>query len=635
MNRDSVHRGMLRSKSIKKNISIAQKNQSTAQDDIFMKPDPTKVVGIRPGSYDKLNDKGYIPEETVIQNGDIILGKVTPIHDVGDSNKQFKDSSEVYKSHAPGVIDRVYTGIQNQDGYEIRKVVTRSERTPMIGDKFCLPVNSFEVLTEQGWLKLDDITLEIKVATLVDGCKLEYHNPIGIYKANYNGKMYKVRSQQVDLDVTIDHELYVKKRDHINFELVQAKNMVGKRYKFKKNCEEYNKPDIETINIDGKDCEYNAFLELLGIFIADGSLGDGNSIHLAGEKQRKIEHIQDVANRLGLRICSAKKEEGSHLNDLNMGCKHSFTSKTISQMFTDLNVGAINKFLPEYVWNLNMNQSRLLLESLISCDGSHNNQGSVCYYTSSKRLANDVMKLAIHAGWSGSIKTIREEGTEWNIKGRSGVLNADTLSVRIIKTKNEPEMNHGHVHQQNAQIEEVYDFNGEVGCLEVPSHVFMIRQNNKNVWIGNCSRYGQKGTCGILMPSIDMPFTKHGIRPDIILNPNAIPSRQTIGQLLESLVGKVAALDVMEGDGTPFEDFDIEKVEKRLEALGYDPKGYEEMYNGMTGEKLKMKIYFGPTYYQRLKHMVQDKLHGRARGPRTLLTRQPPEGEQYRVVIYT
>jgi len=146
----------------------------------------------------------------------------------------------------------------------------------------------------------------------------------------------------------------------------------------------------------------------------------------------------------------------------------------------------------------------------------------------------------------------------------------------------------------------------------------------------------QKGTCGILMPAIDMPFNKHGIRPDIILNPNAIPSRQTIGQLLESLIGKVAALDVFEGDGTPFENFDISQVEKRLEELGYDPKGYEELYNGMTGEKLKMKIYFGPTYYQRLKHMVQDKLHGRARGPRTLLTRQPPEGDKCRGVnMYT
>jgi DNA-directed RNA polymerase beta subunit len=124
-----------------------------------------------------------------------------------------------------------------------------------------------------------------------------------------------------------------------------------------------------------------------------------------------------------------------------------------------------------------------------------------------------------------------------------------------------------------------------------------------------------------------MPFNKHGTRPDIILNPNAIPSRQTVGQLLESLVGKVAALDCREGDGTPFENLDTGYLEKRLQELGFDPQGYEELYNGMTGEKLKYKIFMGVNYYQRLKHMVQDKLHGRARGPRTLLTRQPPEGE--------
>jgi hypothetical protein len=141
-----------------------------------------------------------------------------------------------------------------------------------------------------------------------------------------------------------------------------------------------------------------------------------------------------------------------------------------------------------------MRQSKVLLESLISCDGSHNNQGSVCYYTSSKSLANDVMRLAIHSGWSGSIKTIREEGTAYKIEtdrsSSEGILNADTLSVRIIKTKNEPQMNHGHINTQNGQSEEIYEYEGMVGCLEVPSHVFMIRQNNKNVWIGNCSRHG-------------------------------------------------------------------------------------------------------------------------------------------------
>jgi DNA-directed RNA polymerase II subunit RPB2 len=273
----SVDRGMFRSATLKKAVSKAQKNQSTAQDDIFMKPESSKVVGMRHGSYDKLNDKGYVPPETVIYNDDIIIGKVTPIQNMGNSNKEFKDASEVYKAGAPGVIDRVYIDIQDQDGYPTRKVLIRSTRTPRVGDKFA-------------------------------------------------------------------------------------------------------------------------------------------------------------------------------------------------------------------------------------------------------------------------------------------------------------------------------------------------------------SRYGQKGTCGIKLSGIDMPYNKYGIRPDIILNPNAIPSRQTIGQLLESIVGKVAALDGFEGDGTAFEDYDLDTIEKRLSDLGYDPKGYEEFYNGMTGEKLKLKIFFGPTFYQRLKHQVEDKLHGRARGPRTLLTRQPPEG---------
>lgn len=607
-NKASLDRGLFRSASYKKYVSTAQKNQSTAQDDIFMKPDATKVIGMKPGSYDKLNDKGYIPEETPIYDGDIIIGKVTPIQSVENSNKQFKDASEVYKAHAPAVIDRVYIDIQNQDGYPTRKVLVRSMRTPKIGDKFCMPIDNFDVLTDKGWLKLDKITKKHKIATLIDGKKLSYEHPIDIYKFEYDGEMYKVRSQQVDLDVTMDHELYVKKEDHKHFELVEASKMIGKRYKFKKNCEEYDKPNIQTINIDGNDVEYDAYLELLGIFIADGCLNN-NKICIAGEKQRKIEHLQDVARRLQVKVSSSKKPDGSHLNDLNLGCNHWITSKSLYDMFKPLNIGALNKFLPEYVWDLNMRQARILLNSLISCDGSHNKQGSVCYYTSSLKLANDVMRLAIHAGWSGSIKTIREEGTEYQIREDIGTINADTLSVRIIKTKNEPEMNHGHVHQQDGQSEEKYMYKGIVGCLEVPSHVFMIRQNNKNVWIGNCSRFGQKGTMGIQMAGIDMPHNKDGLKPDIILNPNAIPSRQTVGQLLESLIGKTAALDCCEADGTPFEDYDMTKIEKRLEELGYDPKGYEELYNGMTGEKLKVKIFYGPTFYQRLKHMVEDKIH--------------------------
>ena len=277
LNQSAVDRGLYRATSYKKYQTKIEKNQSTSRDDLFIKPDRNKVIGMSHGSYDKLNEFGYAPEETKIENGDIILGKVSPIQPVGGSNKSFKDNSEVYKSHLSGYVDRVWTGIYDNDGYEMRKMRIRSERIPYIGDKMC-------------------------------------------------------------------------------------------------------------------------------------------------------------------------------------------------------------------------------------------------------------------------------------------------------------------------------------------------------------SRAGQKGTIGITLKSSDMPFTKNGLQPDIIVNPNALPSRMTMGQLIEALVGKVAALEGHQTDGTPFNDIDIEEQKNKLEKYGFDRNGVEEMYNGMTGQKLRSKIFICPTYYQRLKHMVKDKIHARAKGPRTLLTRQPPEG---------
>lgn len=116
-------------------------------------------------------------------------------------------------------------------------------------------------------------------------------------------------------------------------------------------------------------------------------------------------------------------------------------------------------------------------------------------------------------------------------------------------------------------------------------------------------------TIGILLKSSDMPFTKDGIQPDIILNPNAIPSRMTIGQLIECILGKVSAIEGHDADGTPFNDIDLEEVKERLNKLGYNRDGMEYLYNGMTGQKMKVMIFIGPTYYQRLKHLVEDKIH--------------------------
>jgi DNA-directed RNA polymerase II subunit RPB2 len=140
------------------------------------------------------------------------------------------------------------------------------------------------------------------------------------------------------------------------------------------------------------------------------------------------------------------------------------------------------------------------------------------------------------------------------------------------------------------------------------------------------SRHGQKGTCGITYRQEDMMFSREGMVPDIIVNPHAIPSRMTVGHLIECLLSKVSAITANEGDATPFTDANVNDFSTELHKHGYQLRGNEVMYNGHTGRRLQAQVFFGPTYYQRLKHMVDDKIHSRARGPVQILTRQPVEG---------
>ena len=143
-----------------------------------------------------------------------------------------------------------------------------------------------------------------------------------------------------------------------------------------------------------------------------------------------------------------------------------------------------------------------------------------------------------------------------------------------------------------------------------------------------CSRAGQKGTIGIILDEADMPTTADGIKPDIIVNPHAMPSRMTIGHLVECITSKVGVNVGAFGDCTAFVNKGSKHKElgKSLTKFGYHSSGCEILYNGMTGEQLETEIYFGPTFYLRLKHMPKDKVNYRARGPRTVLTRQTVQG---------
>ncbi|CAB4383564.1 unnamed protein product [Rhizophagus irregularis] len=140
------------------------------------------------------------------------------------------------------------------------------------------------------------------------------------------------------------------------------------------------------------------------------------------------------------------------------------------------------------------------------------------------------------------------------------------------------------------------------------------------------SRHGQKGVCGIIVPQEDMPFADSGICPDIIMNPHGFPSRMTVGKMIELLAGKAGVLKGELQYGTAFGGSKVEDMSKILIKHGYSYSGKDYVTSGITGEPLSAYIFFGPVYYQKLKHMVVDKMHARARGPRAVLTRQPTEG---------
>lgn len=184
-----------------------------------------------------------------------------------------------------------------------------------------------------------------------------------------------------------------------------------------------------------------------------------------------------------------------------------------------------------------------------------------------------------------------------------------------------------------AYVDTIRLLGSDTGDSECQKVQIMLRITRSPV-IGDkfSSRHGQKGVCSQKWPAIDMPFSESGMQPDVIINPHAFPSRMTIGMLIESIAGKAGAMHGIAQDATPFtyseQDTPIEFFGEQLKAAGYNHVGNEPMYSGITGQELRADIYLGVVYYQRLRHMVNDKFQVRTTGPVHALTRQPIKGRK-------
>jgi DNA-directed RNA polymerase beta subunit len=567
MNKSSIDRGMFQSTVYRTYKDQNNKNHSTGEEEFYCHPSNEGVKQLKPYNYSKLESNGFVKENTCVNGSDIIIGKCMPQKING--NIVNKDMSCSLKNNEVCFIDRncvndKYFNNTNGDGYYFSKIRVRSDRIPTIGDKFSCYTSDHEVLTTNGWIKIPDLNIDHEVATLVDN-ELVYQHPTEIQKYEYNSELYEIITDDISLCVTPNHRMYAKlMNENSQYDCVEIRDQVRhKEVRYKLNACNW----------------FNGKMDDMFVYDKNNCI-----THIIIQETNKQIDIEQFLKTFGYWF-------SNYFNSTNNNITF---DENISNMFDNRDL------FPDWIWHLHRHQCRILIDAM-NID---------VLVSSSIELVDNMDRLCLHAGWHCD-KDYSNNG-EWKISIRKTNLEpiVNVNDIRIHKSENLPY------------------HNGYVYCCTVPKGkgVIFVRRNYKSCFCGQ-SRHGQKGTVGMIYRQEDMPFTKDGIVPDIIMNPHAVPSRMTIGQLMECIMGKSCVIKGTRGDGTPFTDVNVEDLADELQKCGLEKYGNEILYNSRTGEMMETEIFIGPTYYQRLKHLVQDKVHSRSNnGPVVLLTRQPAEG---------
>ena len=536
-----------------------------------------------------------------LTSDDIMLGRLHK-----SLARPYRDSTHTWEHDHPGeVIDVVKTPKRIT-------VTVRTKETMGIGDKLCYAAGT-DVLTATGWKPVEQVTTADICYTLNSEGIIELHKPTHIHAYPKGGDMYELKSQQVDLLVTINHSLLVQPRGSDVFELTEADRVVGKRVRHRKDGTWaggttpafFELPVLESLET-GKGCGKTQtaadrhvpipmldWLEFLGVYLANGS----TTLHERKDRNGAVEYIVAVHSIKG-QSHSVSGNQYAWIQSVLDKCGFSYNPKPDRFIISSKQLAlylsrfgkALDKYVPQEIFTYGTDAVEKILIGLLGCDGAYTQSGSLTYSTVSIQLAEDIQRLCLHRGWSANLKMYPQKNAPetWNTR----------FNVQIVQAKNRPQVNHGHTKTQKGQAERVFISDEPVYGLTIPNHTVYVRRNGKPVWCGNSGRYGNKGVVSLVLPDDQMIKDEAGKPIDILMTSAGVVSRINPSQIIESAVGKV-----VEKTGKPIlvDNFtgknNVKWAKDLLKEHGVKDK--EVVTDPMTGKKIP-GVFVGRQYIFKL-----------------------------------
>ena len=602
---------------------------------------PNKELQQKKFNYTYLEPNGIIRKGVKVQKDDVIVGRIFTNTD----NLDPKDTSIVIKPGEEGTIHNIII-TTSSDGYKLVKVVIRLHRKPEVGDKFasreaqkgtcgmimrqedmpftacgmtpdliinphCL-ADDHEILTENGFMNWKEVkdgykNKNLKIAGYNSETKTlvyEYPTDFILNEAKEQTMIEFTCGEETDVSllVTEDHDMYAKKGNCyvvddnlVDYKKYKASELVGsKTFRFVKTISSgigfMNDNPFKYLGLTSLE-HTEAFCEVYGYWLYGYQnklpiyvIENSKSISITYTREAEADWLIERFSILGLADRELVQSFVSDENNKRI-YKFSIFNNEWKDMFFDTEMW---KWMATWVWNLNSGLASRVLAGLQFADGCARKYENIIWTDSTQRR-DEIVRLTLHAGFSSQFVSQQfNSRTVWKI-----------IYTDLTHTKSNPVLYSENVKKVN--------YNGLTWCVSMP-HGFIITRRSERAKNGDVIKAS---------------------RP--IITGQCIPSRMTINHLLETLLGKRCAVYGKYGNATPFTNSSVDitsKIGDELEKSGYERHGNEWLYDGATGKRLQAQIFIGPIFYQRLKHLVSDKMHARAFGHTTTLTRQPVEGRR-------